>query len=117
MTSTTPEAADVPPLPEEEGRKVPTWTIWAGIGVLVVGLVAGFFIGRGTKSSGPSSLADAIKQTESGSLPRGDITGVLQGGGGLGAILGGSEDSVPARAARAPVAAPAPAASRAPCRR
>ena len=88
MTDTTPDGPDVAPLPEEAGRHLPIWVIGAGIGVLLVGLVGGFFIGRGTKSSGPTSLADAIKQTESGSLPRGDITGVLQGGGGVRAILG-----------------------------
>ena len=90
MTDTTPDAPDVPPLPEETERRIPTVAIWAGVGALVLGLIGGFFLGRGTASSGPSSLADAIKQTESGSLPRGDVAGVLQGGGGFRAILGGT---------------------------
>jgi len=90
MTDTTPDAPDVPPLPEETERRIPTVAIWAGVGALVLGLIGGFFLGRGTASSGPSSLADAIKQTESGSLPRGDVAGVLQGGGGFRAIIGGT---------------------------
>jgi len=91
MTGTTPDAPeDVPPRPETVGRRLPTWAVWTGIGVLVAGLAAGFLLGRITKSSGPSSLADAIKQTEDGSLPRGDILGVLQSAGGYRAILGGS---------------------------
>ncbi len=90
MTATTPDVPDVPPLPEETERRFPTVAIWAGVAALVVGLVGGFFLGRGTASSGPSSLGAAIQQAESGSLPRGDITGVLQGGGGFRAIFGGS---------------------------
>lgn len=90
MTDTTPDVPDVPPLPEETERRLPNVAIWAGVGALVLGLVGGFFLGRGTASSGPSSLAAAIQQTESGSLPRGDVTGALQGGGGVRALLGGT---------------------------
>ena len=88
MTDATPDAPDVPPLPEETERRIPAMAIWAGVGALVLGLIGGFFLGRTTASSGPSSLAAAIQQTESGSLPRGDVAGVLQGGGGVRAILG-----------------------------
>jgi hypothetical protein len=90
MANTTPDLPDVPPLPEETERRIPNVAIWAGVGALVLGLVGGFFLGRGNASSGPSSLAAAIAQTESGSLPRGDVTGALQGGGGVRALLGGS---------------------------
>jgi hypothetical protein len=85
--STTTTTTEVP-VPDEPGRRVPVVAIWVGVGVLVVGLVAGFFIGRGTASSGPSSLADALKQTADGSLPRGDITGTIQQLGGLRSVLG-----------------------------
>lgn len=86
MATTSP---DVPPLPEETERRFPRQAIWAAVGVLVIGLVGGFFLGRGTASSGPSSLADALKQTANGSLPRGDITGTIQQLGGVRAIFGG----------------------------
>jgi hypothetical protein len=56
------------------------------LGALFLSLAAGLFIGHSTAS--PSSLADAFKQTANGSLPRGDITGVLRSGG-LRTILGG----------------------------
>ena len=86
MTAT---AADVP-LPEEHERKVPVVAIWTGMGALVVGLMGGFFIGRGTASSGPSSLADALNATANGSLPRGDVTGTIQQLGGIRALTGGT---------------------------
>ena len=85
MTATTPDI----PVPEERERNPLVPAIWAGVGALVVGLVAGFFIGHGTADSGPSSLADALKQTANGSLPRGDITGTIQQLGGFRAVLGG----------------------------
>ena len=86
MTATTP---DVPPLPEEMPRRFPVQAIWAAVAALVVGLVGGYFIGHGTASSGPSSLADAFKQAANGSLPRGDVTGTIQQLGGFRAITGG----------------------------
>jgi hypothetical protein len=91
MTATTPDVPpeDVPPLPEEMERRFPVQAIWAGVAALVVGLVGGYFIGHGTASSGPSSLADALKQTANGSLPRGDVTGTIQQLGGFRALLGG----------------------------
>ena len=85
MTATTPTDA---PLPAEDEHRISAQMIWIGVATLVVGLVAGFFIGRGTASSGPSSLADAITQTVNGSLPRGDVTGALQKSGGFRAVLG-----------------------------
>jgi hypothetical protein len=84
MTATAPDF----PVPEEKERNPMVPVIWAGVGALVVGLVAGFFIGRGTADSGPSSLADALKQTANGSLPRGDVTGTIQQLGGFRAVLG-----------------------------
>jgi len=84
MTTTTPDI----PVPDENERSPLVPAIWVGVAALVVGLVAGFFIGRGTADSGPSSLADALKQTANGSLPRGDITGTIQQLGGFRAILG-----------------------------
>jgi hypothetical protein len=87
MTATTP---DVPPLPEETERRFPVQAIWAAVAALVVGLVGGYFIGHGTASSGPSSLADALKQAANGSLPRGDVTGTIQQLGGFRAITGGA---------------------------
>jgi hypothetical protein len=88
MTATNPD--DVPPLPEETGRKFPVQAIWAGVAALVIGLVGGYFIGHGTASSGPSSLADAFKQAANGSLPRGDVTGTIQQLGGFRSIIGGA---------------------------
>jgi len=85
VTATTPTDA---PLPAEDEHRISAQMIWIGVATLVVGLVAGFFIGRGTASSGPSSLADAITQTVNGSLPRGDVTGALQKSGGFRAVLG-----------------------------
>jgi len=75
-------------LPDEDQHRVSASMIWVGVATLVVGLVAGFFIGRGTASSGPSSLADALTQSASGSLPRGDVVGALQKSGGFRAVLG-----------------------------
>jgi len=86
MTATTPDV----PMPEERHSRVPVQAVWAAAAALVVGLVAGFFIGRGTASSGPSSLADALRQTANGSLPRGDVTGTVQQLGGFRALLGGA---------------------------
>jgi hypothetical protein len=86
MTATTPDV----PMPEERQSRVPVQAVWAAAAALVVGLVAGFFIGRGTASSGPSSLADALRQTASGSLPRGNVTGTVQQLGGFRALLGGA---------------------------
>ena len=85
MTATTPTDA---PLPAEDEHRISAQMIWIGVATLVVGLVAGFFIGRGTASSGPSSLADALTQAANGSLPRGDVTGALQKSGGFRALLG-----------------------------
>ena len=85
MTATTPTDA---PLPAEDEHRISAQMIWVGVATLVVGLVAGFFIGRGTASSGPSSLADALTQAANGSLPRGDVTGALQKSGGFRAVLG-----------------------------
>ena len=76
--TTTP--ADTAP-PDEDQPRISAPMIWVGVATLVVGLVAGFFIGRGTASSGPSSLADALTQTVNGSLPRGDVAGALQKSG------------------------------------
>jgi hypothetical protein len=75
-------------LPDEADRRISPPMIWVGAATLVVGLVAGFFVGRGTASSGPSSLADAITKTASGSLSRGDVAGALQKSGGFRAVLG-----------------------------
>ena len=86
MTPTTPDV----PLVDEPERRFPVQAVWAAAAALVVGLVAGFFIGRGTAGSGPSSLADALRQTANGSLPRGDVTGTIQQLGGFRAVLGGS---------------------------
>jgi hypothetical protein len=85
VTATSPTDAA---LPAEDQHRIPAQMIWVGVATLVVGLVAGFFIGRGTASSGPSSLADAFTQTANGSLPRGDITGALQKSGGFRTVLG-----------------------------
>jgi hypothetical protein len=85
VTATTPIDA---PLPTENEHRISAQMIWVGVATLVVGLVAGFFIGRGTASSGPSSLADAVTQAANGSLPRGDVTGALQKSGGFRAVLG-----------------------------
>ncbi len=85
MTATNPDV----PVPDEHERSFPVQAMWAAVAALVVGLVGGFFIGRGTASSGPSSLADALKQTANGSLPRGDVTGTIQQLGGFRALLGG----------------------------
>jgi hypothetical protein len=85
VTATTPTDA---PLPAEDEHRFSAQMIWIGVATLVVGLVAGFFIGRGTASSGPSSLADALTQAANGSLPRGDVTGALQKSGGFRAVLG-----------------------------
>jgi hypothetical protein len=85
VTATTPTDA---PLPVEDEHRISAQMIWIGVATLVVGLVAGFFIGRDTASSGPSSLADALTQAANGSLPRGDITGALQKSGGFRAVLG-----------------------------
>ncbi|HSO96563.1 MAG TPA: hypothetical protein VLV81_11035 [Acidimicrobiia bacterium] len=87
MTATPTDAA-IPAPTEEEGHRISAQMIWVAIAALVVGLVAGFFIGRGTASSGPSSLADAVTQTVNGSLPRGDVAGALQKSGGFRALLG-----------------------------
>lgn len=84
MTTTPAEVV----APDEESHRVSVPVIWAGIAALVVGLVAGFFIGRGTATSEPSSLADALTQAVHGSLPRGDVAGALQKSGGLRAVLG-----------------------------
>jgi hypothetical protein len=84
----TATPTDTVALPPEDEHKISAQMIWVGVATLVVGLVAGFFIGRGTASSGPSSLADALTQTASGSLPRGDVTGAIQKSGGFRAILG-----------------------------
>jgi hypothetical protein len=84
LTATPTDAA----LPVEDEHRVSAPMIWIGVAALVVGLVAGFFIGRGTASSGPSSLADALTQAANGSLPRGDVTGALQKSGGFRAVLG-----------------------------
>jgi hypothetical protein len=85
VTATTPTDAA---LPAEDEHRISAQMIWVGVAALVVGLVAGFFIGRGTASSGPSSLADALTQAANGSLPRGDVTGALQKSGGFRAVLG-----------------------------
>jgi hypothetical protein len=85
MTPTTPDVV----VPPEETRRIPVPAIWAAVATLLVGLIAGFFIGRGTASSGPSSLADAFRQAADGSLPRGDVTGTIQQLGGFRALLGG----------------------------
>ena len=84
MTATPTEAA----LPADDEHRISAQMIWVGVATLIVGLVAGFFIGRGTSSSGPSSLADALTQAANGSLPRGDVTGALQKSGGFRAVLG-----------------------------
>jgi hypothetical protein len=84
----TATPTDTVALPPEDEHKISASMIWVGVATLVVGLVAGFFIGRGTASSGPSSLADALTQTVSGSLPRGDVAGAIQKSGGFRAILG-----------------------------
>jgi hypothetical protein len=84
VTATPTEAA----LPAEDEHRISAQMIWVGVATLIVGLVAGFFIGRGTASSGPSSLADALTQAANGSLPRGDVTGALQKSGGFRAVLG-----------------------------
>jgi hypothetical protein len=86
MTATTPDV----PMPEERHSRVPVQAVWAAAAALVVGLVAGFYVGRGTASSGPSSLADALRQTANGSLPRGNVTGTVQQLGGFRALLGGA---------------------------
>ena len=57
MTATPTDTVALPP---EDEHKISASMIWVGVATLVVGLVAGFFIGRGTASSGPSSLADAL---------------------------------------------------------
>ena len=85
MTATPTDTVALPP---EDEHKISASMIWVGVATLVVGLVAGFFIGRGSASSGPSSLADALTQAASGSLPRGDVTGAIQKSGGFRAILG-----------------------------
>jgi hypothetical protein len=85
----TATPTDTVVLPPEDEHKISAQMIWVGVATLIVGLVGGFFIGRGTASSGPSSLADALTQTASGSLPRGDVTGALQKSGGFRAFLGG----------------------------
>jgi len=84
----TATPTDTVALPPEDEHKISAAMIWVGVATLVVGLVAGFFIGRGSASSGPSSLADALTQAASGSLPRGDVTGAIQKSGGFRAILG-----------------------------
>jgi hypothetical protein len=84
VTATPTEAA----LPDDDKHRISSQMIWVGVATLIVGLVAGFFIGRGTASSGPSSLADALTQAANGSLPRGDVTGALQKSGGFRAVLG-----------------------------
>lgn len=85
MTATTPTE---PPIPAEDQHWISAQMIWVGVATLVVGLVAGLFIGRGTASSGPSSLADALTQTAQGSLLRRDVVGAIQKSGEFRAVLG-----------------------------
>ena len=78
------------------------WIWGAAALVVVLALMAGaFLVGRSSADEGPTSLADAAKQTAKGDLPVGDlslddITGALgqSGSGILGGKSGNSDDLV-----------------------
>ena len=91
------QQAAAPPPPPPAAGAAPAWAVpaprprgafWrttagvvvAGVAALVIGLVGGFALGRGTAPSGPDTLADAVRQAQRGELPPGD----LRGGRGLG---------------------------------
>jgi hypothetical protein len=71
-------------------RPAPKKGRWLLIGIaaaaLLIGVGGGFALGRGTASSGPSSLADAIRLSAQGKLARGDVMTALRSGGGFGAL-------------------------------
>ncbi len=104
----TTNAADTV-LPDEDQHRVSASMIWVGVATLVVGLVGGFFIGRGTASSGPSSLADALTQASNGSLPRGDVVGALQKSGGFRAVPEGEPEPAAGAGPVEPAGVAAPA--------
>jgi len=88
-TPSAPPTASVPVYDRHE-HGVP-WTRVAliSVGVLIVGAIGGFFIGKATTDSGPSTLADAISQTASGSLARGDVTTAVRNAGGARVLFAG----------------------------
>jgi len=92
---TAPEAGSAPQ--SSEPRAVPIYDrpepkkgrgllIGISAAALLIGLGGGFALGRGTASSGPSSLADAIRLTAQGKLARGDVATALRSSGGFGAL-------------------------------
>jgi hypothetical protein len=70
----------------DEGRS--RWRDWlaAGLVCLVIGAAGGFALGRTTAPSGPKTLAEAVRLTQQGRLPRGNLggPGFLAGGSGQG---------------------------------
>jgi hypothetical protein len=91
-TVPTPSAPDTASVPVYDRHE--TGVPWArvaliSVGVLIVGAIGGFFIGKATTDSGPSTLADAISQTASGSLARGDVTTAVRNAGGARVLFAG----------------------------
>ena len=84
-----PESSDaraVPTYDRREPRKGRALLIGTSVAALLVGLGGGFALGRGTASSGPSSLADAIRFAAQGKLARGDIQTAIRNSGGFAAF-------------------------------
>jgi hypothetical protein len=80
------EAQAVPVYDRPEPKKGRGLVIGIAAAALVIGIGGGFALGRGTASSGPSSLADAIRLSSQGKLARGDVTTALRSSGGFGAL-------------------------------
>ena len=101
-STTDAPATDAPATAAPSSGSARGWIWGAAALVVVLALMAGaFLVGRSSVDEGPTSLADAAKQTAKGDLPVGDlslddITGVLgqSGSGILGGKSGNSDDLV-----------------------
>jgi hypothetical protein len=83
-----PDHGEVPVYDRKEPGDGRRQLVLAAVIALVVGLGAGYAVGRQTAPKGPTSLANAIQLASAGKLPTGDLTSVrggLRGGFGRGA--------------------------------